>query len=165
MVTVSSVLFWPRYNNYDRAVINTVPYDVVHRWYAAHRTLTTELRRPENELWVKLKPGKVVTGCGSMWSHFTEGGSTYLDITGTWQLRQLIFPPTWCNTLDKFPVPVSLSQPCGRMNCMGSTQVSIAYILTTRKVGQREDMATSQSKNSGNSPKNSVGGGLPQMGK
>lgn len=54
-----SVFFTSRYNNYDRAVINTVPYDVVHRWYTAHRTLTAELRRPENELWVKLKPGKV----------------------------------------------------------------------------------------------------------
>ena len=51
--------FHLRYNNYDRAVINTVPYDVVHRWYTAHRTLTRELRRPENEFWVKLKPGKV----------------------------------------------------------------------------------------------------------
>ncbi|EAW72623.1 hCG201190, partial [Homo sapiens] len=49
-----------RYNNYDRAVINTVPYDVVHRWYTAHRTLTIELRRPENEFWVKLKPGRVL---------------------------------------------------------------------------------------------------------
>ncbi|XP_023972510.1 trimethyllysine dioxygenase, mitochondrial isoform X4 [Physeter macrocephalus] len=47
------------YNNYDRAVINTVPYDVVHRWYTAHRTLTIELRKPENEFWVKLKPGRV----------------------------------------------------------------------------------------------------------
>lgn len=56
---VPSLSFTFRYNNYDRAVINTVPYDVVHRWYAAHRTLTAELRRPENELWVKLKPGKV----------------------------------------------------------------------------------------------------------
>ncbi|XP_072517812.1 trimethyllysine dioxygenase, mitochondrial [Salminus brasiliensis] len=49
-----------RYNNYDRAAINTVPHDVVQRWYAAHRQLTTELRKPENELWVKLKPGKVL---------------------------------------------------------------------------------------------------------
>lgn len=48
-----------RYNNYDRAVINTAPHDVVRRWYVAHRKLTAELRRPENELWVKLKPGKV----------------------------------------------------------------------------------------------------------
>ncbi|KAM4620693.1 trimethyllysine dioxygenase, mitochondrial isoform 2-T2 [Polymixia lowei] len=49
-----------RYNNYDRSVINTVPRDVVKRWYVAHRELTTELRRPENELWVKLTPGKVI---------------------------------------------------------------------------------------------------------
>lgn len=48
-----------RYNNYDRSAINTVPHDVVQRWYTAHRHLTTELRRAENELWVKLKPGKV----------------------------------------------------------------------------------------------------------
>ncbi|XP_033919736.1 trimethyllysine dioxygenase, mitochondrial-like [Melopsittacus undulatus] len=53
-------LYLIRYNNYDRAVINTVLYDAVHRWYAAHRTLTTELWRPENELWVKLKPGKAL---------------------------------------------------------------------------------------------------------
>ncbi|KAG5264546.1 hypothetical protein AALO_G00255410 [Alosa alosa] len=49
-----------RYNNYDRAVINTVSQDVVQRWYRAHRALTSELRNPENELWVKLKPGKVI---------------------------------------------------------------------------------------------------------
>lgn len=49
-----------RYNNYDRSVINTIPHDVVRRWYVAHRELTTELRRPENELWVKLTPGKVI---------------------------------------------------------------------------------------------------------
>lgn len=52
--------FFPtRYNNYDRSVINTIPHDIVQRWYVAHRELTTELRRPENELWVKLTPGKV----------------------------------------------------------------------------------------------------------
>lgn len=49
-----------RYNNYDRTVINTIPHDVVQRWYVAHRELTAELRRPENELWVKLNPGKVI---------------------------------------------------------------------------------------------------------
>ncbi|KAM6911491.1 trimethyllysine dioxygenase, mitochondrial [Lycodopsis pacificus] len=49
-----------RYNNYDRSVINTIPHDLVQRWYVAHRELTTELRRPENELWVKLTPGKVI---------------------------------------------------------------------------------------------------------
>lgn len=36
-----------------------IPHDLVQRWYAAHRDLTTELRRPENELWVKLTPGRV----------------------------------------------------------------------------------------------------------
>ncbi|XP_043076765.1 trimethyllysine dioxygenase, mitochondrial-like isoform X2 [Puntigrus tetrazona] len=49
-----------RYNNYDRSVINTVPHDVVRRWYGAHRQLSAELRSPDNELWVKLKPGKVL---------------------------------------------------------------------------------------------------------
>lgn len=53
-------LYLIRYNNYDRSVINTVPHDVVQQWYVAHRELTTELRRPENELWVKLNPGKVI---------------------------------------------------------------------------------------------------------
>ncbi|CAJ1064315.1 trimethyllysine dioxygenase%2C mitochondrial [Xyrichtys novacula] len=49
-----------RYNNSDRTVINTIPHDLVQKWYTAHRELTTELRRPENELWVKLTPGKVI---------------------------------------------------------------------------------------------------------
>ncbi|KAK2828735.1 hypothetical protein Q5P01_019769 [Channa striata] len=53
-------LYQIRYNNYDRSVINTIPPDTLQRWYVAHRELTAELRRPENELWVKLSPGKVV---------------------------------------------------------------------------------------------------------
>ncbi|XP_061659245.1 trimethyllysine dioxygenase, mitochondrial [Syngnathoides biaculeatus] len=53
-------LYLIRYNNYDRSVLNTIPHDVVRRWYVAHRELTVELRRPENELWVKLTPGKVI---------------------------------------------------------------------------------------------------------
>ncbi|KAM9333577.1 trimethyllysine dioxygenase, mitochondrial [Pholidichthys leucotaenia] len=53
-------MFQIRYNNYDRSAINTVPHDIVQRWYVAHRELTTELRCPENELWVKLSPGTVV---------------------------------------------------------------------------------------------------------
>ncbi|XP_043995622.1 trimethyllysine dioxygenase, mitochondrial [Gambusia affinis] len=53
-------LYMIRYNNYDRSVMNTIPHDTVRRWYVAHRELTTELRRPENELWVKLTPGKVI---------------------------------------------------------------------------------------------------------
>ncbi|XP_027886450.1 trimethyllysine dioxygenase, mitochondrial isoform X1 [Xiphophorus couchianus] len=53
-------LYMIRYNNYDRSVMNTIPHDTIRRWYVAHRELTTELRRPENELWVKLTPGKVI---------------------------------------------------------------------------------------------------------
>lgn len=55
------IWFHNRYNNYDRSVINTVPHNLVQRWYVAHRQLTTILRRPENELWLKLTPGKVGT--------------------------------------------------------------------------------------------------------
>ncbi|XP_061596935.1 trimethyllysine dioxygenase, mitochondrial [Cololabis saira] len=53
-------LYMIRYNNYDRSVMNTIAHDTVQPWYVAHRELTAELRRPENELWVKLNPGKVV---------------------------------------------------------------------------------------------------------
>ncbi|KAG7223355.1 hypothetical protein INR49_015711 [Caranx melampygus] len=53
-------IYMIRYNNYDRSVINTIPHDTVQQWYVAHRELTAELRRPENELWVKLNPGKVI---------------------------------------------------------------------------------------------------------
>ncbi|XP_028321823.1 trimethyllysine dioxygenase, mitochondrial isoform X2 [Gouania willdenowi] len=56
----STELYMMRYNNYDRSVINTIPHDVVQRWYVAHKELTAELRKPKNELWVKLKPGKVI---------------------------------------------------------------------------------------------------------
>ncbi|KAJ1102403.1 hypothetical protein NDU88_007453 [Pleurodeles waltl] len=49
-----------RYNNFDRCSISSVPYDVVHRWYRAHRSFTTEIRRPENQLFLKLNPGMVL---------------------------------------------------------------------------------------------------------
>ncbi|XP_020499005.2 trimethyllysine dioxygenase, mitochondrial [Labrus bergylta] len=53
-------MYLVRYNNSDRSAINTIPHDLVQKWYVAHRELTTELRQPENELWVKLTPGKVI---------------------------------------------------------------------------------------------------------
>ncbi|CAL8402041.1 unnamed protein product [Boreogadus saida] len=53
-------LYMIRYNNYDRAPIDTAPPEEVRRWYAAHRLLTARLRDPGNELWVKLTPGRVV---------------------------------------------------------------------------------------------------------
>ncbi|XP_064374118.1 trimethyllysine dioxygenase, mitochondrial isoform X2 [Dromaius novaehollandiae] len=75
------------YNNYDRAVINTVPYDVVHRWYTAHRTLTAELRRPENELWVKLKPGKALFIDNWRVLHGREAFTGYRQLCGCYLTR------------------------------------------------------------------------------
>ncbi|XP_060230340.1 trimethyllysine dioxygenase, mitochondrial isoform X2 [Meriones unguiculatus] len=80
-------LYLIRYNNYDRAVINTVPYDVVHRWYIAHRTLTHELRKPENELWVKLKPGKVLFIDNWRVLHGRESFTGYRQLCGCYLTR------------------------------------------------------------------------------
>nr|XP_044996601.1 trimethyllysine dioxygenase, mitochondrial isoform X1 [Jaculus jaculus] len=80
-------LYLIRYNNYDRAVINTVPYDIVHRWYTAHRTLTTELRKPENELWVKLKPGKVLFIDNWRVLHGREAFTGYRQLCGCYLTR------------------------------------------------------------------------------
>ncbi|XP_036596431.1 trimethyllysine dioxygenase, mitochondrial [Trichosurus vulpecula] len=80
-------LYLIRYNNYDRAVINTVPYDVVHRWYAAHRTLTAELRRPENELWIKLKPGKALFIDNWRVLHGRESFTGYRQLCGCYLTR------------------------------------------------------------------------------
>ncbi|XP_039243265.1 trimethyllysine dioxygenase, mitochondrial isoform X3 [Pipra filicauda] len=75
------------YNNYDRAVINTVPHDVVRRWYHAHRALTTELRRPENELWVKLKPGKALFVDNWRVLHGREAFTGYRQLCGCYLTR------------------------------------------------------------------------------
>ncbi|XP_077141554.1 trimethyllysine dioxygenase, mitochondrial [Ranitomeya variabilis] len=80
-------LYMMRYNNYDRAVINTVPYDLVRRWYSAHRTLTTELRKPENELWVKLKPGKVLFVDNWRVLHGRESFTGYRQLCGCYLTR------------------------------------------------------------------------------
>ncbi|XP_023581446.1 trimethyllysine dioxygenase, mitochondrial isoform X3 [Trichechus manatus latirostris] len=80
-------LYLIRYNNYDRAVINTIPYDVVHRWYTAHRALTIELRRPENELWVKLKPGRVLFIDNWRVLHGRESFTGYRQLCGCYLTR------------------------------------------------------------------------------
>ncbi|XP_070615824.1 trimethyllysine dioxygenase, mitochondrial isoform X2 [Erythrolamprus reginae] len=80
-------LYLIRYNNYDRAVINTAPHDTVHRWYIAHRTLTTELRRPENELWVKLKPGKALFVDNWRVLHGRESFTGYRQLCGCYLTR------------------------------------------------------------------------------
>uniref|UniRef100_A0A4W3HG57 Trimethyllysine dioxygenase, mitochondrial n=2 Tax=Callorhinchus milii TaxID=7868 RepID=A0A4W3HG57_CALMI len=80
-------LYMIRYNNYDRAVINTVPYDVVHQWYVAHRALTTELRKPENEIWVKLKPGKILFVDNWRVLHGREAFTGYRRLCGCYLTR------------------------------------------------------------------------------
>ncbi|XP_041280181.1 trimethyllysine dioxygenase, mitochondrial isoform X3 [Onychostruthus taczanowskii] len=80
-------LYLIRYNNYDRAVINTVPHDVVRRWYHAHRALTAELRRPDNELWVKLKPGKVLFVDNWRVLHGREAFTGYRQLCGCYLTR------------------------------------------------------------------------------
>ncbi|RLV98423.1 hypothetical protein DV515_00010728 [Chloebia gouldiae] len=80
-------LYLIRYNNYDRAVFNTVPHDVVRRWYQAHRALTAELRRPSNELWVKLKPGKVLFVDNWRVLHGREAFTGYRQLCGCYLTR------------------------------------------------------------------------------
>ncbi|NP_001128540.1 trimethyllysine hydroxylase, epsilon L homeolog [Xenopus laevis] len=80
-------LYMIRYNNYDRSVISTVPYDVIQKWYNAHRKLTNELRRPENELWVKLKPGKVLFVDNWRVLHGRESFTGYRQICGCYLTR------------------------------------------------------------------------------
>ncbi|NXC92168.1 TMLH protein, partial [Cercotrichas coryphoeus] len=75
------------YNNYDRAVINTVPHPVVRRWYHAHRALTAELRRPHNELWVKLKPGKALFVDNWRVLHGREAFTGYRQLCGCYLTR------------------------------------------------------------------------------
>ncbi|XP_072126695.1 trimethyllysine dioxygenase, mitochondrial [Mobula birostris] len=80
-------LYLIRYNNYDRAVISTVPHDVVHQWYIAHRALTTELRKPENEVWVKLKPGKVLFIDNWRVLHGRDAFTGYRRLCGCYLMR------------------------------------------------------------------------------
>ncbi|XP_078403273.1 trimethyllysine dioxygenase, mitochondrial isoform X1 [Cetorhinus maximus] len=83
----NSELYLIRYNNYDRTVISTVPHDVVHQWYVAHRALTTELRKPENELWVKLKPGKVLFIDNWRVLHGRDAFTGYRRLCGCYLMR------------------------------------------------------------------------------
>lgn len=85
-----------RYNNYDRSVINTVPHDTVQRWYVAHRELTTELRRPENELWVNLTPGKVIFIDNWRVLHGRESFTGLRQLCGCYLTREDILSTARC---------------------------------------------------------------------
>ncbi|XP_043913596.1 trimethyllysine dioxygenase, mitochondrial isoform X2 [Protopterus annectens] len=80
-------LYMMRYNNYDRTPLNIVAYDIIKRWYKAHRHLTTELRKPENELWIKLKPGKVLFIDNWRVLHGRESFTGYRQLCGCYLTR------------------------------------------------------------------------------
>lgn len=52
-----------RWNNDDRATLPTDHPEAVRRFYAAARKWVEVLRRPENEVWVKLQPGRPLGEC------------------------------------------------------------------------------------------------------
>ncbi|XP_017267999.1 trimethyllysine dioxygenase, mitochondrial [Kryptolebias marmoratus] len=89
-------LYLIRYNNYDRSVINTAPHDTVQRWYKAHRELTAELRRPENELWVKLNPGKVIFIDNWRVLHGRESFSGLRQLCGCYLTRDDVLSTARC---------------------------------------------------------------------
>ncbi|XP_035999256.1 trimethyllysine dioxygenase, mitochondrial [Fundulus heteroclitus] len=89
-------LYMIRYNNYDRSVINSIPHDAVRRWYVAHRELTAELRRPENELWVKLTPGKVIFIDNWRVLHGREAFSGLRQLCGCYLTRDDVLSTARC---------------------------------------------------------------------
>ncbi|XP_078268479.1 trimethyllysine dioxygenase, mitochondrial [Rhinoraja longicauda] len=89
-------LYLIRYNNYDRAVISTAPHDVIHQWYIAHRALTTELRKPENEIWVKLKPGKALFIDNWRVLHGRDAFTGYRRLCGCYLMRDDVLNTARC---------------------------------------------------------------------
>lgn len=49
-----------RYNNPDRAVMDTLPMAEMRQFYGDLQKLAEEVERPENEFWLQLKPGTVM---------------------------------------------------------------------------------------------------------
>nr|XP_022336473.1 trimethyllysine dioxygenase, mitochondrial-like isoform X2 [Crassostrea virginica] len=49
-----------RFNPYDRSPLHTVPPDQIKQFYKSYAALTKEIRKTENEVWLKLKPGMVL---------------------------------------------------------------------------------------------------------
>ncbi|XP_053703318.1 trimethyllysine dioxygenase, mitochondrial [Synchiropus splendidus] len=89
-------LFMIRYNDYDRTVIDSAPHDVVQQWYSAHRLLATELRRPENQLWVKLSPGQVIFVDNWRVLHGRESFSGLRQLCGCYLTRDDVLSTARC---------------------------------------------------------------------
>ncbi|XP_068187428.1 trimethyllysine dioxygenase, mitochondrial-like [Antennarius striatus] len=89
-------LYLIRYNNFDRSVLNTIPYNLIQQWYVAHRDLTTELRRPENELWIKLTPGKVIFVDNWRVMHGRESFTGQRELCGCYLTRDDVLSSARC---------------------------------------------------------------------
>ncbi|KAM6907427.1 trimethyllysine dioxygenase, mitochondrial [Xenentodon cancila] len=89
-----------RYNNYDRSVMNTIAHDTVQRWYVAHRELTDELRQPENELWLKLNPGKVLFIDNWRVLHGRESFTGLRQLCGCYLSRDDVLSAARCSGLQ-----------------------------------------------------------------
>lgn len=49
-----------RFNIYDRAPLNTIPFERVEQFYKDFGILAKEIQQPNNEWWFKLSPGTVM---------------------------------------------------------------------------------------------------------
>ncbi|CAH1801717.1 unnamed protein product [Owenia fusiformis] len=49
-----------RFNTYDRASLNTIDQEDMPKFYEANKLLANEIQNPQNEFWLKLKPGTVL---------------------------------------------------------------------------------------------------------
>ena len=45
---------------YDRAPVNTLPANEVRQFYESYEKLGREIRNPDNEFWLKLRPDMVL---------------------------------------------------------------------------------------------------------
>ncbi|KAI4462095.1 gamma-butyrobetaine hydroxylase-related [Holotrichia oblita] len=57
---VTKQLLQIRYNHYDRAYLNTIPFDSIMDYYKAYIKLGEEIKKPSNEYWLQLEPGTVL---------------------------------------------------------------------------------------------------------
>ncbi|XP_069068234.1 trimethyllysine dioxygenase, mitochondrial-like isoform X1 [Pleurodeles waltl] len=76
-----------RYKNIYRCPIVSVPHDVVHRWYQAHRSFTNEVRKPENQLLIELNPGMVLFVDNWRLLHGRETFTGYRRVIGYFLFR------------------------------------------------------------------------------
>ena len=60
MIIVHAFFFIYRYNPYDIAPLYTLTADQINKFYESYNKLGNEIKNPENEFWIKLKPDMVL---------------------------------------------------------------------------------------------------------